>query len=63
MAGVAAAVAAGPCGAAGVRAGAAEAAGRIRAAGKRVREDFMHYAWINDVLVAGARQILGSPPK
>jgi hypothetical protein len=38
-----------------VKAGAADAAGRIRAAGKRVREDFMHYAWINDVLIAGAR--------
>ena len=32
------------------RRAAADAAGRIRAAGKRVREDFMHYAWINDVL-------------
>jgi 4-hydroxy-2-oxoheptanedioate aldolase len=46
-----------------VKAGAADAAGRIRAAGKRVREDFMHYAWINDVLVAGARAILGPNAK
>jgi 2-keto-3-deoxy-L-rhamnonate aldolase RhmA len=35
------------------RAGAA-----IRAAGKRVREDFMHYAWINDVIVAGLKQVM-----
>ena len=34
-------------------------AARIRAAGKRVREDFMKYVWINDVLIAGARQLLG----
>ena len=27
-------------------------------AGKRIREDFMHYAWINDLLVAGARALL-----
>jgi len=25
-----------------------------------VREDFMQYVWINDVLMAGARQLLGS---
>jgi 2-keto-3-deoxy-L-rhamnonate aldolase RhmA len=42
-----------------VKAGAADAARRIRAAGKRVREDFMHFAWINDVLIAGVRQVLG----
>ena len=34
---------------------------RIRAAGKRVREDFMNYVWINDVLLAGARKLLGTP--
>lgn len=43
-----------------VRNAVAEASTRIRAAGKRVREDFMRYAWINDVLAAGARQILGA---
>ena len=43
-----------------VTGGAAEASGRIRAAGKRVREDFMRYAWINDVLIAGAGQLLGA---
>ena len=31
---------------------------RIHRAGKRVREDFMNFVWINDVLIAGARQLL-----
>ena len=31
---------------------------RIHGAGKRVREDFMNFVWINDVLIAGARQLL-----
>jgi 2-keto-3-deoxy-L-rhamnonate aldolase RhmA len=44
-----------------VKTAAADASRRIRAAGKRVREDFMKFAWINDVLVAGARQLLGPP--
>jgi 4-hydroxy-2-oxoheptanedioate aldolase len=35
-----------------------EAAQRIRKAGKPVREDFMKLAWINQVLLAGAREIL-----
>ena len=35
-----------------------DASERIRRAGKRVREDFMTYAWINELLVAGARQLL-----
>ena len=43
-----------------MKGGAAEASGRIHAAGKRVREDFMNYAWINDVLIAGAGQLLGA---
>ena len=34
---------------------------RIHRAGKRVREDFMNYVWINDVLIAGARQLLDTP--
>ena len=38
----------------------AEASKRIRAAGKPVREDFMKYVWINDVLMAGARQLFGN---
>jgi 4-hydroxy-2-oxoheptanedioate aldolase len=38
----------------------ADASARIRQAGKPVREDFMKYVWINDVLIAGARQLLGS---
>jgi 2-keto-3-deoxy-L-rhamnonate aldolase RhmA len=32
---------------------------RIHEAGKRVREDFMQFAWVNDVLRAGFRQLLG----
>jgi 2-keto-3-deoxy-L-rhamnonate aldolase RhmA len=43
---------------AAVLAAVADATGRIRKAGKRVREDFMKYVWINDVLMAGARQLL-----
>ena len=41
-----------------VVAAVADAARRIRKAGKPVREDFMNFVWINDVLVAGARQLL-----
>ena len=37
---------------------------RIHRAGKRVREDFMNFVWINDVLITGARQLLdGGSPK
>jgi 2-keto-3-deoxy-L-rhamnonate aldolase RhmA len=42
-----------------VKTAVADASARIRSAGKRVREDFMKYVWINDVLLAGARQLLG----
>jgi 4-hydroxy-2-oxoheptanedioate aldolase len=42
-----------------VKARVADCIARIHKAGKRVREDFMKYAWVNDVLVAGARQLLG----
>lgn len=45
---------------ASVKAAVADASTRIHAAGKRVREDFMTYIWINDVLVAGARQLLSA---
>ena len=45
---------------ASVKAAVADATQRIHAAGKRVREDFMAYVWINDVLVAGATQLLGT---
>jgi 2-keto-3-deoxy-L-rhamnonate aldolase RhmA len=38
----------------------AEATREINAAGKRVREDFMNYAWINEILMTGARQLLGA---
>jgi len=42
-----------------VEAAVAGASARIRAAGKPVREDFMTFAWINDLLVAGAKSLLG----
>jgi 4-hydroxy-2-oxoheptanedioate aldolase len=45
---------------AAVKSAVADATERIHAAGKRVREDFMSYVWINDVLVAGATQLLGT---
>ena len=32
---------------------------RIHAAGKPVREDFMRFAWVKDLLVTGARQLIG----
>jgi len=40
-----------------VKAAVAGAIERIHAASKPVREDFMHFVWINDVLLAGARQL------
>jgi 2-keto-3-deoxy-L-rhamnonate aldolase RhmA len=43
-----------------VKAAAADATARIQKAGKRVREDFMNYAWINEIMLAGAKQLLGS---
>lgn len=43
-----------------VAAAVAEASARIRATGKPVREDFMTYAWVNEILDAGARELLGS---
>ena len=42
-----------------VRMAVEQASVAIRASGKRVREDFMKFAWINSVLVAGARQLIG----
>jgi 2-keto-3-deoxy-L-rhamnonate aldolase RhmA len=41
-----------------VKAAVAACIDRIHRAGKRVREDFMNFVWINDVLMAGARQLL-----
>lgn len=43
-----------------VKEATSEASARIRAAGKPVREDFMKFVWINDVLIAGTRQLLGA---
>jgi 4-hydroxy-2-oxoheptanedioate aldolase len=37
----------------------AEASERIRVAGKRVGEDFMQGAWINEIMLKGIRQLLG----
>jgi 2-keto-3-deoxy-L-rhamnonate aldolase RhmA len=43
-----------------VKEAAADARARIQAAGKRVREDFMNFAWINEIVLAGAKQLLAS---
>ena len=45
-----------------VKAAVADATKRIHATGKPVREDFMRFVWINDVLVAGAQHLLGTTP-
>lgn len=39
-----------------------ESSQRVRAAGKRVREDFMDFCWINDLLIAGAEQVFKTRP-
>jgi 4-hydroxy-2-oxoheptanedioate aldolase len=44
-----------------VKQAVAKSSERIHATGKRVREDFMTYAWINDLIVAGADKLLGKP--
>ncbi|MEO8136294.1 MAG: aldolase/citrate lyase family protein [Betaproteobacteria bacterium] len=41
-----------------VRQAVVDCTARINKAGKRVREDFMRFAWINDVLRAGMRTLL-----
>lgn len=41
-----------------VRKGVEDATEAIHAAGKRVREDFMDFAWINQVILTGVRQLL-----
>jgi len=41
-----------------VRKAVADCTARINQAGKRVREDFMRFAWVNDVLRAGMRSLL-----
>jgi 2-keto-3-deoxy-L-rhamnonate aldolase RhmA len=43
-----------------VKAAVARASDAIHAAGKRVREDFMRFGWINDIVQAGAKQILAA---
>ena len=34
-----------------------EASTKIRSAGGRVREDFLHFVWIKDVLTVGMKQL------
>ena len=41
-----------------VRQAVADCSARIHKVGKRVREDFMRFAWVNDVLRAGMRTLL-----
>ena len=41
-----------------VKQAVADCTGRINKVGNRVREDFMRFAWVNDVLRAGMRTIL-----
>jgi len=41
-----------------VKQAVADCTARIHKVGKRVREDFMRFAWVNDVLRAGMRSIL-----
>lgn len=41
-----------------VREAVARASDAIHAAGKKVREDFMQFGWINDILRAGTKQLL-----
>lgn len=43
-----------------VKRAVADASARVRAAGKRIREDFMSFAWVSEILVTGAREILGT---
>jgi 4-hydroxy-2-oxoheptanedioate aldolase len=40
-----------------VRAAFLKASALVHAAGKRVREDFMQFCWINDLLIAGANHM------
>jgi 2-keto-3-deoxy-L-rhamnonate aldolase RhmA len=41
-----------------VKAAVARASQRVAAQGKRIREDFMKFVWINEAIVAGARALL-----
>jgi 2-keto-3-deoxy-L-rhamnonate aldolase RhmA len=43
-----------------VKQAVADATRRIEAAGKRVREGFMNYGWINEIVLAGTKQLLGA---
>jgi 4-hydroxy-2-oxoheptanedioate aldolase len=43
-----------------VKRAVADATARIEAAGKRVREGFMDFAWINEIVLAGTKQLLGA---
>jgi 4-hydroxy-2-oxoheptanedioate aldolase len=41
-----------------VRQAVERASAAIRAAGKRVREDFMQFGWINEIILAGVKQVM-----
>jgi 2-keto-3-deoxy-L-rhamnonate aldolase RhmA len=41
-----------------VRQAVERASAAIRAAGKRVREDFMQFGWINEIILAGMKQLM-----
>lgn len=43
-----------------VRQAVEKATAAVHDAGKRVREDFMRFGWINDIIVAGSRQFLAA---
>ena len=43
-----------------VRQAVERASAAIRSAGKRVREDFMRFGWINEIILAGVKQVM--PP-
>ncbi len=43
-----------------VKAAVQKATAAINAAGKRVREDFMQFAWINEIVQAGAKHIFAA---
>jgi len=36
-----------------------DASARVRAAGKRIREDFMNFAWVSEILIKGTQELLG----
>jgi 2-keto-3-deoxy-L-rhamnonate aldolase RhmA len=45
-----------------LQAAVVECSQRVHAAGKPIREDFINFAWIHQILSAGAEQLLGANP-